>query len=134
MKEPINDSIRQWLTVAEDDFRAYTVLANDDMPPTIAVCFHCQQYIEKLLKAVLTLNGQESPKTHDLRSLSIAVSRYVPDMRPLIDDISELTMYGVETRYPAAMDISTKEMWQAVQTATEMGTLLKKYLFSHVEK
>lgn len=134
MTKPNNDSIRQWLMVAEDDFRAYTVLAKDDTPPTIAVCFHCQQYIEKLLKAVLTLNGEESPKTHDLRSLSIATSRYAPEIRTLIDNISELTMYGVETRYPAAIEISIKEMQQAVQIATETGTLLKKYLFGRAEK
>jgi len=132
MTEPLKDSIRQWLTVAENDFRAYTVLAADDTPPAIAVCFHCQQYVEKLLKAVLTLNGEEVPKTHDIRSLSIAASRYASDMRTLLDDAAELTVYGVETRYPAAIEVTEAEMKQAVKIATETGALLKKYLFSHL--
>jgi len=128
MTEPLKDSIRQWLTVAEDDLQAYKVLASEDAPPAIAVCFHCQQYVEKLLKAVLTLNGEEVPKTHDMRSLSIAASRYVPDMRTLIDDVSELTVYGVETRYPAAIEISDAEIKQAVKIASETGAVLKEYL------
>lgn len=133
MTEPLNDKIGQWLTVAENDFRAYTLLAADDTPPAIAVCFHCQQYVEKLLKAVLTLNGEEVPKTHDIRSLSIAACRYIPAMRPLIDDAAELTIYGVETRYPAAIEVTETEMTQAVNVATETGILLKKYLFDHLK-
>jgi HEPN domain-containing protein len=134
MTEPLKDDIRQWLTVAEDDFRAYTVLAADDAPPAMAVCFHCQQYIEKLLKAILTTNGEEVPKTHDLRSLSLAVSRYFPDILTLVDDVAELTVYGVETRYPAAMEISETEMTQTVKIATETGTRLKKYLLGRLGK
>lgn len=134
MTEPLKDDIKQWLTIAENDFRAYTILASEDMPPAIAVCFHCQQYVEKLLKAVLTLNGQETPKTHDIRTLSIAVGQYVPDMKTLIDNVAELTVYGVETRYPAVIEISDTEMKQAVKIATETGTLLKKYLFKNLKK
>ncbi|MHB0946371.1 MAG: HEPN domain-containing protein [Sedimentisphaerales bacterium] len=134
MTAPLKDDIKQWLVVAESDFRAYTILAGEDVPPAIAVCFHCQQYVEKLLKAVLTLNGIESPKTHDLRSLGISVCQYVADMKALIDKADELTIYGVETRYPAAVEISDTEMKQAVEIATEIGNVLKKYLFKNLKK
>lgn len=133
MTEPLRDEITQWLTVAESDFHAYSMLALGESPPAIAVCFHCQQYIEKLLKAVLTLNGEEVPKTHDIRSLGIAASKYFPDIRTHIDDVADLTIYGVETRYPAVIEISDSEMKWAVKVATETGALLKKYLFKNLE-
>ncbi|OHB55229.1 MAG: hypothetical protein A2Y07_11040 [Planctomycetes bacterium GWF2_50_10] len=128
MTDPLKDEIRRWITVAENDFRAYSILAAQDMPPAMAVSFHCQQYVEKLLKAVLTINGKEITKTHDIRSLSIAASQYIPSLKAFIDDAAELTIYGVETRYPTATEISDSEMREAVEIATKTGALLQEYL------
>jgi HEPN domain-containing protein len=128
MTEPIKDEIKQWLNAAESDFQAYKILASSDKPPTMEVCFHCQQYVEKLLKAVLTFNKLEIPKTHDLKSLAIATVQYIPEMKPLVDSVAELTIYGIRIRYPAMMDISLEEMKQVIGVATGIGTLLKKYL------
>jgi HEPN domain-containing protein len=128
MTEPLKDEIEQWLTIAESDFQAYKILASSDKPPTMEVCFHCQQYVEKLLKAVLTFNKEEIPKTHDLKNLAVAASQYVPEMKTLIDSIAELTIYGSKIRYPAIIQIGNAEMKQVIVVATEIGALLKKYL------
>jgi HEPN domain-containing protein len=131
MTDPRKNNIHQWLTVAENDFQAYSILASESTPPTIAVVFHCQQYVEKLLKAVLTLNGEEITKTHDIRNLILAAMQYVPDLKSVVDEASELTIYGVETRYPGAIAISQDEMKEAVEIATKTGKLIKNYLDEH---
>ena len=68
-------TVRRWLQRAEHDFAtAETMLAQPDAP-TDVVCFHCQQCVEKSLKAWLVKTNCDFPKTHDLqRLLSLCIS------------------------------------------------------------
>ncbi len=69
MKDPIREAVKQWLAKAGSDWSTVEILMASEHCPTEAVCFHCQQYVEKILKALLTLKGIEAPKTHDLPGL-----------------------------------------------------------------
>ena len=71
MNGELQDSVRQWVAKAEIDWAtvAVAVLRRDAASPKEAISFHCQQYVEKLLKAVLTLHAVEAPRTHDLGRL-----------------------------------------------------------------
>jgi HEPN domain-containing protein len=77
--------------------------------PAEAVCFHCQQYVEKLLKAFLTLNGIEAPKTHDLRRLIQLALPVEPKLAALVGESDALTVHGVQSRYPG-------DFWQVEKT------------------
>ena len=64
------------------------------------VCFHCQQFVEKLLKALLTCHRVEAPKTHDLRRLIQLAEPFAPELSRFSDASDVLTAHGLETRYP----------------------------------
>ena len=55
-----------WIFLADKDLYAAEVLLKDDYPLTNIVAFHCQQTIEKYLKAFLIENDVLIVKTHDL--------------------------------------------------------------------
>jgi HEPN domain-containing protein len=69
--------LREWIEKAEADLEAAEQLA-----PGVAssvrlrevVGFHCQQTVEKYLKALLTFYQVEFPKTHEMERLLALVS------------------------------------------------------------
>jgi|GEM_PF-2349650 Uncharacterized conserved protein related to C-terminal domain of eukaryotic chaperone, SACSIN len=66
----MNETIREWVAKAEGDFHtAGRELAAAESPNFDAVCFHAQQCIEKLMKALLIARGADVSKTHDLAEL-----------------------------------------------------------------
>ncbi len=67
--------------------------------------FHCQQAVEKLLKAWLSLAGVSFPRTHDLRVLFDLVED-IDDVGVVpFRDLEDLTDYGVQFRYEAPLDL-----------------------------
>lgn len=59
-----HSELREWLRIAGDDLRvARLAIPNGPLEPG---CFHCQQTIEKLLKAWLISRDCRPPFTHDL--------------------------------------------------------------------
>jgi len=70
MSNDLSESVSQWMIKAEEDWEAVQIMAAHSRPPFSLVCFHCQQYIEKLLKALLTKNGIEAPHTPTICGVS----------------------------------------------------------------
>lgn len=77
MNNDLREIVLQWIEKARDDWATVEILMQSDYYPKDVVCFHCQQYVEKLLKAFLTAHEIEFPKTHDLRRL-IQLSDQLP--------------------------------------------------------
>ena len=105
------------------------ILSNNRNCPPEVVCFHCQQFVEKLLKALLTLNNTEAPKTHDLRRLIELAKAFVPELIPLSEMSDKLTFHGVETRYPGdSYPVSRTDMDEIIAISEEFGDILLKKL------
>ncbi len=100
MSDDVQDAVRQWLAKAQVDWATVAILRRDAGAPKEAICFHCQQYVEKLLKALLTLHQIEAPRTHDLRRLIQIAMPLAPKLGPLADQADGLSIHGVENRYP----------------------------------
>ncbi len=109
MSDEVREVVAQWVARAEVDWRSAQALASQEPPLPESVCFHCQQYVEKLLKALLTLHGVEAPRTHDLRRLVELASELVPGLAALCDEADLLSEHAVATRYP--------EDWRPVEPA-----------------
>ena len=92
---------REWVAKAEADFataqREFIVHRN---PNYDAVCFHCQQCAEKLIKARLQEADIRFIKTHDLSFLLDLVVSVEPTWETLRSELHPLTAYAVEYRYP----------------------------------
>ena len=63
-------------------------------------CFLYQQGAEKLLKAVLYLNGERPVVGHATTHLAERCAEYKPAFRDLLEPCRELDIFYVPTRYP----------------------------------
>jgi HEPN domain-containing protein len=125
MNEQTREAVRQWRAKAQSDWDAVEILTASKRCPAETVCFHCQQFVEKLLKGLLTRHRIEAPKTHDLRRLIQLAKPFVPELSLLSDASDELTIQGVETRYPGDWrQIKKSEMKRVVELAKRFGDIL----------
>lgn len=92
--------VRQWLEKADQDLEAAVVLGSQASPLGRIVGFHCQQAVEKYLKALFVRHQIELPKTHDLERLLAAVRPVAATVADALLEVPWLTPYGVELRYP----------------------------------
>ncbi|MGQ9627678.1 MAG: HEPN domain-containing protein [Anaerolineae bacterium] len=93
--------LREWIDKAEEDYQvAITLVRRRKNPVPNAVCFHCQQCVEKYLKAFLVQRGITFPKTHDLLELQKLCLSEDPSFEFIGDLLDCLNPYSVEFRYP----------------------------------
>jgi HEPN domain-containing protein len=113
--------VRQWIKKAESDFEAAQQLAlKTDSHPAFReiVGFHCQQAVEKYIKAMLTYFQIEFPKTHEIEDLLILLGRAEPSASQALRATSWLTPFGAELRYPSdAPEMLPGGETKAVETA-----------------
>lgn len=69
-------------------------------------CFHCQQAIEKSLKAFLIYHGRDFEKTHNILFL-ISECTLINECFASIDTLN-INAYAVQGRYPDSNIIPTK--------------------------
>lgn len=125
MSDLTPEAVAQWLAKARNDWAAVEILLASGRAPAETVCFHAQQHVEKLLKAVLTCHAIETPKTHDQRRLIQLAESSVPELAELADASDSLTVHGVQTRYPGdELPAGPGEVAMAVDLARQFGALL----------
>ena len=99
-----------WMKKSRKDlWRAESVLTLD--PPDTEDClFHCQQAVEKSLKAFLVWRDKSFRRTHDL----VELTRQCVDLEPTLGDVMSglgpLTRFAWELRYPGESALPTVEM------------------------
>lgn len=96
----MNEVVQEWIDKAEGDYLTAMREADASPPNYDAVCFHAQQCIEKLLKALLTAKGNTPPKTHDLTVLDRLLSSICPEWHWPIEELRLLSSAAVIFRYP----------------------------------
>ena len=116
---------RSWLAKAQVDLRS----ADADLaaaPPILGdALFHCQQAVEKALKAFLTWQDTPFPKTHDLVALGGACVRFDATLEPLLRSAAPLTEYAWKFRYPGDVPEPTRqETDRAVALASQVVTAI----------
>lgn len=107
--------IHEWLDKATGDAEAVSVLYKSRRKQKFyyIIAFHCQQSIEKYLKALLICHGIYFPKTHDLVRLLQLIKKKDPFLSALEKDLTKLTPYAVGFRYPGE-DIEKQELQEAM--------------------
>ena len=127
--EKVIKVVGEWIEKAENDLKnaVYTLKMGEDCP-TDTTCFHAQQCVEKYLKAFLTLQGIDFPKTHDVGELLFLIPE---GTRPYLtaEEQRRLTSYATVTRYPGDYEpIPLVETRRAVAIARRVRKELRKYL------
>ncbi|HEY4761448.1 MAG TPA: HEPN domain-containing protein [Thermoguttaceae bacterium] len=97
----LNQTVKEWIAKGKGDFyvacreRRARTLPNWD-----AVCFHCQQCVEKFFKALLIHHNIMPPKTHDLVLLDGLLSPVCREWSWPLEELRFLTRAAVAFRYP----------------------------------
>jgi HEPN domain-containing protein len=92
--------VRQWLNKATTDFETALVLMESGRPLFWPMCYHCQQAVEKSLKAFLIWSGRPVAKTHDLEKLLQECTTLDTDFSFWERHCFILNDYAVIARYP----------------------------------
>jgi HEPN domain-containing protein len=106
MNEQTKIYVKQWISKADEDLYVINKLSEPEIVATSSICFHCQQAVEKYLKAFLISNGNDIKKTNNIEFLLSECESIDPDFA--IIDPKNLSDFGVEVRYPGDMYVPSK--------------------------
>ena len=123
----IDEKVRKWVIKALEDYRTVEnefKLPEDEIV-TSSVCFHSQQFVEKILKVYLVLKGVDFGKTHNLEFLLKLCSTKDKDFEML--DVGNLSDYAIEVRYPE--EFYTPSLKEAKESF-EIAKRVKKFIFA----
>lgn len=99
---------REWMQKGKNDFKNAEVLLKEG-GTVDAVCFHCQQAVEKYLKAFLAFHRLPVRKMHSLVALAKQGTQKEKRLLEFIDDYKGLEAYYIESRYPPDIHVFTKD-------------------------
>ncbi len=91
---------RDWIDKSERDIKSAKILKEHDCGNDV-VAFHCQQAIEKILKAYLIIKGDGVVSGHSLLYLCKVAQGHEGNFKKYIKDCGFVNQYYIETRYPA---------------------------------
>jgi len=124
----MNGTVKEWITKAEADFSTATrELRAPDSPNFDAVCFHAQQCVEKLMKALLIHLGIVVPRTHDLMALDRLLVPVCPRWSWRVQELRFLTRAAVDFRYPGE-SADREEATESLDIATRVREKLRALL------
>jgi len=78
----LEDFVAEWTGKGLTDLGSAKFLLSMRPIPLEVIGFHCQQAVEKYLKAYLVARGVEPEKTHDLVELISFAPRTTPNSQP----------------------------------------------------
>lgn len=97
----MNETVKEWIAKGEED---YSVMMREmrarKSPSYNAVCFHAQQCIEKLIKALLIDKSIMPPRTHDLLVLNGLLAEHDVKLDVSREQLRVLSFGAVIFRYP----------------------------------
>lgn len=126
--QPESDEVAAWLQKAEHDRRTAAAALAQDPPITDTAAFHCQQAVEKYLKAFLVACGEVPERTHDLRVRATQCSRRDPRFEQMVDGVAPLTAYAVRFRCPGVGEPRLEAVRRAQETVNSVRDLVRAIL------
>jgi HEPN domain-containing protein len=122
------EEIIKWIIKADHDLGTAKITFLHIPEYLDTVTFHCQQAVEKYLKAYLIYLSTEFKFSHDLIYLLDLISNKDSDFNIYYDSVSELQGYAVEVRYPnETIYLSKEQVEKAILIAKEIrGIVINK--------
>ncbi|MBA7576908.1 hypothetical protein ES708_18750 [subsurface metagenome] len=105
MNEAKSAEVQAWLRKASADLRAAEIDLGAQPPLIEDALFHCQQAVEKTLKAFLTARDSPFRKTHDLDELGRMCIEHDRSLENVLLSATYLTVFAWEFRYPGESTI-----------------------------
>lgn len=89
-----------WLGKADDDIRVAGMTLAADPPMLDPAAFHCQQAVEKIIKALLIAAAVAAPRSHDIEMLAGKAAPFYPALEQQMLSFAHLTEWLTASRYP----------------------------------
>jgi HEPN domain-containing protein len=93
---------REWLRRTKEDLDAAALVLTVPSPLVRTALFHCQQAVEKAMKAFLTWHDAPFREVHNLEELGESCVRLDSTLTSAVTRVTVLTKYAVRFRYPGA--------------------------------
>lgn len=123
------DEAREWLEKALEDLTSARVLLANDPPVRDPACFHCQQTVERALKAFLVWHGVRFDRVHNLVYLLDLCERQDQGFTAVRQPAEALAPFAVEVRYPGGPPkVSAEEAAEALAAAEAVWSLVLQLL------
>jgi len=124
----MNGTVEEWIAKAEGDYATASRELQAAVSPNFdAVCFHAQQCVEKLMKALLIHLAVVPPKTHDLLSLDRVLAPACKDWSWPSEELRLLSQAAISFRYPGESAIK-EEAVQSHEIASRIRFKLRSLL------
>ena len=122
-----------WLDRADEDMCCARLLVQDEDCYN-GCAFHCQQAIEKALKAYLLLKSDRLVDGHNLTWLCKQAMRYDKRFSDWLDESFSLNKCYIETRYPADIpsDFTTDKIRAFLKMAEDMYDFINNEVEQHL--
>ena len=121
-------TVLEWFYFADADYDSALILNDAYRKHNAIICYHCQQAVEKYLKAFLCYNGVIPPKIHVLETLCALCSEFDQSFNMIAKDCAYLSPFAVHTRYPLEMEITdsnTEKSLEITRKIKEFTALVK---------
>jgi len=114
------DTTLEWFYFADADFDSAKILNNAYRKHSEIICYHCQQAVEKYLKAFLCYNGVIPPKIHVLEILCALCSDFDSSFNNIARDCAYLSPFAVHARYPLEIEITDVNIIKSLEIAQKV--------------
>jgi HEPN domain-containing protein len=127
VKPDLKEYLAAWMLKAEHDIISAQRLLEIEPMILDSACFHCQQAVEKSLKAFLYYNGVDVEKTHDVIYLLRECLKFDTTFKAI--DPLNINDFAVKGRYPdASVMPEVAEAKRYYQLAKQVYALVKERL------
>ncbi|AEM72916.1 HEPN domain-containing protein [Caldicellulosiruptor acetigenus] len=118
-----------WIQMGKKDFRAAQILYEHEGDRGL-VCFHCQQAVEKYLKAFLLAKTGIVHEGHNLLKLLKKALEFEPSLSEFAKDVSFVNMFYIEVRYPPdePMYVSVEDTEECLQITQKIMRKIEEAL------
>jgi HEPN domain-containing protein len=98
---------REWLRRTKEDLDVAALVLTVPSPLVRTALFHCQQAVEKAMKAFLTWHDAAFREVHNLEELGESCVRLDSTLASAVTRVTVLAKYAVRFRYPGALTSPT---------------------------
>lgn len=126
--------IKSWIKKAEHDLGMAKLALENGTEFTDSICFHCQQYVEKMLKAYLVCLNIGFVKTHSITYLLDLIAEREKVEMDIYSAGELLEDYAVSIRYPVNdFDPTIQDAREAFEEALKVKEYLKGKLAKYLD-
>jgi len=117
-------TVLEWFYFVDADLDSAIIFNNAQRKHNTIICYHCQQAVEKYLKALLCYSGLVPPRIHVLETLCALCSDFDASFNNIAKDCAYLSPFAIHARYPLEMEITSANTVKSLEIAQRIKDFL----------